>query len=57
MLAETGVLRQARMLLVLVVVALPFGVAACGGDDGDNAAGTVTVDHHGRGRWFNDGRR
>ena len=42
MLAETGVLRQARMLLVLVVVSLPFGVAACGGE-GDNAAGTVTV--------------
>jgi uncharacterized cupredoxin-like copper-binding protein len=42
MLAETGVLRQARMLLVLVVVSLPFGVAACGGE-GDDAAGTVTV--------------
>jgi len=43
MLAETGVLRRARMLLVLVVVLLPFGVAACGGDEGDSAAGTVTV--------------
>ena len=42
MLAKSGVLSQARMLLVLVVVALPFGVAACGGE-GDNAAGTVTV--------------
>jgi uncharacterized cupredoxin-like copper-binding protein len=42
MLADTGFLRQARMLLVLVVVSLPFGVAACGGE-GDNAAGTVTV--------------
>jgi uncharacterized cupredoxin-like copper-binding protein len=30
------------MLLVLVVVSLPFGVAACGGE-GDDAAGTVTV--------------
>ena len=42
MLADTGFLRQARMLLVLVVVSLAFGVAACGGE-GDNAAGTVTV--------------
>ena len=40
--ADTGFPRQARMLLVLVVVSLPFGVAACGGE-GDNAAGTVTV--------------
>jgi len=30
------------MLLVLSVVVLPLGAAACGGDDGDTAAGTVT---------------
>jgi uncharacterized cupredoxin-like copper-binding protein len=34
--------RSVRMLLVLSVVLLPFSVAACGGDDGDEAAGTVT---------------
>ena len=39
--ADTG-FGGKRMLLVLVVVSLPFGVAACGGE-GDNAAGTVTV--------------
>ena len=30
-------MRPVRMLLLLGVVALPFSVAACGGDDGDNA--------------------
>lgn len=35
-------MRAVPMLLVLSVVFLPFSVAACGGDDGDNAAGTVT---------------
>ena len=36
-------MRRVPMLLLLGVVALGVGVAACGGDDGDNAAGTVTV--------------
>ena len=31
------------MLLLLGVAVLPFSVTACGGDDGDNAARTVTV--------------
>jgi uncharacterized cupredoxin-like copper-binding protein len=32
------------MLLILLAVAvLPFSIAACGGDDGDNATRTVTV--------------
>jgi uncharacterized cupredoxin-like copper-binding protein len=36
--------RPVRMLLVLLGVAvLPFSVASCGGDDGDEATGTVTV--------------
>ena len=33
-------MRSVRMLLVLGVVSLPFGVVACGGE-GDNAAGTA----------------
>ena len=36
-------MRPFPILLLLGVVALPFSVAACGGDDGDNATGTVTV--------------
>jgi uncharacterized cupredoxin-like copper-binding protein len=40
---EEGVVRPVRMLLVLGVALLPFSVAACGGDEGDNAAERVTV--------------
>ena len=37
-------MRPVRMLLVLLGVAvLPFSVAACGSDDGDEATRTVTV--------------
>ena len=36
-------MRPVRMLLLLGVAVLPFSVAACGGDDGDNATRTVTV--------------
>jgi uncharacterized cupredoxin-like copper-binding protein len=39
-----GVVRPVRMLLVLLgVTVLPLSVAACGGDDGDEATRTVTV--------------
>ena len=41
---QEGVVRPVRMLLVLLGVAvLPFSVAACGSDDGDEATRTVTV--------------
>ena len=36
-------MRPLRMILVLSAALLPFSVAACGGDEGDNAARTVTV--------------
>ena len=37
-------MRPVRMFLLLLgVAALPFSVAACGGDDGENATRTVTV--------------
>lgn len=36
-------MRPVRMLVVLGVAVLPFGLAACGSDDGDNATKTVTV--------------
>lgn len=36
-------MRPVRMLLLLGAAALPFSVAACGGDDGDSATKTVTV--------------
>lgn len=36
-------MRLVRMLLVLGVAVLPFSLAACGSDGGDNAAKTVTV--------------
>ena len=37
-----GVVRPVRMLLLLGVAVLLFGVAACGDDNGDKAARTVT---------------
>ena len=36
-------MRLLRVILVLSVALVPFSVAACGGDEGDDAARTVTV--------------